>query len=102
MQKRSKSPGASRESAHIPRAGNSGVVGMVEHLLDFLSHHQTDRGEGVQALLVAFVQAASRVLEDSGGDELDANRNAILQMLEQARRVIDERPAAPAAGYTIH
>jgi hypothetical protein len=103
MSKRSKLANPSKLPP-APVAPGSGVVPMVEGLLAFLNGHQGDRIEGVHALLIAFVQAAVQVLDECDRDEIDANRDALLAMLEHARRVLGDSPAAPQARttWTIH
>jgi hypothetical protein len=103
MPKRSKLANPSK-LAPVPVAPGSGVVPMVEGLLAFLNSQQGDRTEGVHALLIAFVQAAVQVLDECDREETDTNRDALLAMLDHARRVLGDSPAAPRSPttWTIH
>jgi len=103
MPKRSKPANSSRNLPPVPVAPGSGIARIVEGLLAFLNRHQRDRTEGVHALLVAFVQAGIQALEDCDSEETDVNREALLAMLDHARRVLgDSQPAQQPSRWTVH
>ncbi len=100
MQKRSKPHHASRDWP-LPPDGDGRLLGLVEEILALVNRHQPEPDEGVQALLVAFLQAASQALDISTAESLDGNRTTLLMMLEQARSVLAERPYSPGT-CTVH
>ncbi len=76
---------------------------MVRGILSYLNENQDDRGEGVHALLIALVQAALQVLQDSTAEDVDANREALMTMLDQARRIVGAGSRAAAVDrWTVH
>ncbi|MFB3853085.1 MAG: hypothetical protein ACE148_04595 [Vicinamibacterales bacterium] len=102
MQKRSKRAPESG-SCQFP-SSDVGTVRMVRGILAYLNEHQGDRGQGVHSLLVAYVQAALQVLGDSPAEYVEANREALVTMLDQARLVISAGPAraSDATRWTVH
>jgi len=103
MQKRPK-PDNTTLASSARAADDVAVARMVRGLLGYLNRHQGDRGAGVHSLLIAYVQAALQVLHDSPAEHVDTNREVLLVMLDQARRVLDEQPssAMPPGKWTIH
>jgi hypothetical protein len=102
MPKRSKVSARSRATAQVSATHGSGVPQIVEGLLGFLNRHQGDRRDGVHALLVAFVQAGIQVLQDCDNEEIEANRDTLLKMLEQARLVLNASETAQPASRMVH
>jgi hypothetical protein len=85
-----------------PLRGRYGVAQTVEDLLGVLARSGADPDVGALSLLTAFVQVAHRVIQTSGSDDADGNRETLLSMLAQARRSIDARTAETQASSTVH
>ncbi|HEY3382452.1 MAG TPA: hypothetical protein VGK32_11830 [Vicinamibacterales bacterium] len=79
-----------------------GVADMVEGLFDLLASYQAEPNEGVLSLLTAFLHGAHRVLEASAAEDAEHNRAALLALLDQARRAIEEWPQETPEHWSVH
>lgn len=78
------------------------VNDMVEALFDVLDRHGATGNEGVLALLTSFVETSSKVLGLSSEQDVEHNRNALLEMLEHARRSIDTWSVGGSSSGYVH
>jgi hypothetical protein len=77
------------------------VIDIVEALLKVLERADADATEGVMSLLAAFTQGAQGVLDASDCDNLEANRDLLLSMLERVSQTIERWPSQ-GSSMTIH
>jgi hypothetical protein len=78
------------------------VSTMVEGILDVLERHEADANEGVLSLLTALMQAADRLLDASTPDEMSHNRDALLGMMDHARKFVETWPHHTPARWRVH
>lgn len=78
------------------------VSTMVEGILDVLERHEADANDGVLSLLTALMQAADRLLDASTPDEMSHNREALLGMMDHARKFVDTWPHHTPARWRVH
>jgi hypothetical protein len=75
---------------------------MVEGLLGVLERHEADANEGVLSLLTALMQAADRLLDVSTPEETAHNREALLGMIDHARKFVETWPHHTPARWRVH
>ncbi len=78
------------------------VSTMVEGILDVLERHEADANEGVLSLLTALMQAADRLLDASTPEETSHNREALLGMMDHARKFVETWPHHTPAKWRVH
>ncbi|HOC19426.1 MAG TPA: hypothetical protein PKK95_14225 [Vicinamibacterales bacterium] len=89
---------AARDEAHE----GSDVSTMVEGILDVLERHEADANQGVLSLLTAFMQAADRLLDVSTPEEMAHNREALLGMMDHAKKFVESWPHQTPAHWRVH
>jgi hypothetical protein len=78
------------------------VTDMIGDLMRVLEDRGADPNEGVLSLLTAFIQGAGRVLDVSTLEQAEHNREALLSMVEHARRTIDAWPLQASVSDRVH
>ncbi len=78
------------------------VSTLVEGILDVLERNEADPNEGVLSLLTALMQAADRLLDASTPDEMSHNREALLGMMDHARKFVETWPHHTPARWRVH
>jgi hypothetical protein len=78
------------------------VSDMIADLMRVLEDHGADPNEGVLSLLTAFIQGAGRVLDVSTLEQAEHNREALLTMVEHARRTIHTWPLQASVSVRVH
>lgn len=78
------------------------VSTMVEGILDVLERNEADANEGVLSLLTALMQAADRLLDVSTPQEMAQNREALLGMMDHARKFVESWPHHTPARWRVH
>ena len=90
------------ETARDEAPERNDVSTMVESILDVLERHEADANEGVLSLLTALMQAADRLLDVSTPQEMAQNREALLGMMDHARKFVESWPQHTPARWRVH
>ncbi|HSK09851.1 MAG TPA: hypothetical protein VK911_09750 [Vicinamibacterales bacterium] len=120
MDKRSKPIKVKRERAKVKSQPTSGrieeapateeeqvsaiseVSDIVEGLLGVLERHEADANNGMVSLMTALMHAADRLLDVSTPEETERNRQALLGMLDHARRFVEAWPHETPTRWSVH
>lgn len=78
------------------------IAAMVEGLLGVLDQSEADANQGVVSLLTALMQAADRLLDLSTPEETAYNREALLGMIDHARKFVENWPHHTPARWRVH
>ena len=84
----------------LPEAND--ISAMVENILGVLERHEADANEGVLSLLTALMQAADRLLDVSTPEQTSFNREALLGMMDHARKFVETWPNRTPARWRVH